>query len=64
MYAFDHGPPHFHVILNNGMEALVRIEDLRVLESEAKPSALREALAWAAGNKPLLRKLWRELHPE
>ena len=35
MYAADHLPPHFHVRMNDGREALVEIATLAVLRGSA-----------------------------
>ena len=51
MYAADHLPPHFHVRMNDGREALVEIATLAVLRGSAAKRELAEALAWAAANK-------------
>lgn len=63
MYAGDHLPPHFHVRMNDGREALVVIETLTVLAGTIKPRELAEAVAWAHGNRPALIQKWQELNP-
>ena len=39
MYYKDHNPPHFHVSYNE-YEALICIEDLRILQGKLPPKAL------------------------
>ena len=63
MYAADHLPPHFHVRMNDGREALVEIATLAVLRGSAAKRELAEALAWAAANKGQLEAQWKELNP-
>jgi hypothetical protein len=53
--------PHFHIVCN-GLEVVVLIETLQVLEGEIDKRALVEGLAWAAANQPLLRKTWADFH--
>lgn len=45
MYAADHQPPHFHVRMRDGREALVMIATLKTLTSSLKARELAEALA-------------------
>jgi len=54
----DHNPPHFHVIVSDGSEALVAISDLRLLDGGAPAKVLRAARAWAVVHKPELMKAW------
>ena len=63
MYAADHLPPHFHVRMNDGREALVEIATLTMLTSRITKRELAEALAWAAANQALLVAKWKELNP-
>lgn len=63
MYAADHQPPHFHVRLRDGREALVEISSLRPLSSAIAPRELAAAIEWAAANRPVLEATWRELNP-
>lgn len=60
LYAGDHLPPHFHVRLQDGREALIEIASLsgRVARRE-----LVAALEWAADNQALLSAKWEELNP-
>ena len=63
MYANDHLPPHFHVRMRDGREALVEIKTLSPLSSSLKPNELKDALKWAAQNIPLLEQKWNTLNP-
>ena len=63
MYPADHQPPHFHVRMRDGREALIVIATLAPLTSSLKPRELADALAWAEGNRELLNAKWRELNP-
>lgn len=58
MYFDDHNPPHFHVVAREGA-AQVRIDTLEVMQMSGKID-LREALEWAAENRPLLEAKWNE----
>jgi hypothetical protein len=61
--AGDHNPPHFHVLAQDGSEALVDLASLRVMDGSLRPAVLREALAWASQNVALLATKWKELNP-
>jgi Domain of unknown function (DUF4160) len=63
MYPGDHLPPHFHVILSDGREALVVIADLAILSSRITKRELETALKWAQLNQSLLIAKWKELNP-
>lgn len=59
MYFADHPPPHFHILGRDGA-AQVRIDTLEVIASSGRID-LREALAWAEGNRDFLLQKWEEL---
>ena len=61
MYADDHRPPHFHIVAPD-FQVLVAITDLQVIEGEARPRQLAEALAWARANREMLALKWAELN--
>jgi len=61
--AGDHNPPHFHVLANDGCEALIDLASLRVSDGTVRPAVLKEALAWASQNVALLVTKWKELNP-
>lgn len=63
MYPADHQPPHFHVRMRDGREALIVIATLLPITSSLRPRELAQALAWAEGNRELLRAKWQELNP-
>lgn len=59
MFFADHNPPHFHVLGRDGA-AQVAIDSLEVIAMSGRVD-LREALDWAAENKPLLWMRWEAL---
>lgn len=63
LYTGDHLPPHFHVRLQDGREALVDIANLSVLSGRIARRELAAALEWAAENQALLSAKWEELNP-
>ncbi len=63
MYAGDHNPPHFHVLANDGSEALIDLKSLRVISGGVRAAVAKEMLAWASGNVALLAATWKELNP-
>jgi hypothetical protein len=63
MYAGDHLPPHFHVRLGDGREALVEIGSLGVLRGSITKRELATVMAWAAANRAVLVAKWKELNP-
>lgn len=63
MYAGDHLPPHFHVLMNDGREALVEISTLAVMRGSVPARELTDALTWAAANGVYLSQQWKVLNP-
>ncbi|MDR2213853.1 MAG: DUF4160 domain-containing protein [Pseudomonadales bacterium] len=63
MYADDHLPPHFHVRMNDGREALIVIADLQILRGNIARRELAEVVMWAQTNRSILTKKWKELNP-
>ncbi|HTR00804.1 MAG TPA: DUF4160 domain-containing protein [Candidatus Acidoferrum sp.] len=59
----DHLPPHFHVVMNDGREALVRIDTLQVIRGKVPDRELTQVLTWASDNRLLLmikfEEYWR-----
>lgn len=53
----DHMPPHFHAFYG-GMEVLVSIEELEVLEGTMASKQLKMLLGWAAFHQEELRENW------
>ncbi|WP_308445344.1 DUF4160 domain-containing protein [Pseudomonas sp. PAGU 2196] len=67
LYANDHLPPHFHLRLSDGREALIAIKELTPLTgiggSRVALREMIEALEWASQNKARLLAMWEELNP-
>jgi hypothetical protein len=57
----DHSPPHFHVVMNDGREAWVRIDTLEIIRGQALARELTEILAWAGPRRPMLAARFEEL---
>lgn len=57
MYFEDHAPPHFHAIYGEH-EALICIEDLRILQGDLPPRAYGLVMEWAIQRKAELNKNW------
>lgn len=60
MFALDHRPPHFHIVSPDS-EAVVAIDDFRVLQGSLRSRDLRLALSWARLNKARLEDEWQRL---
>ena len=61
MYFGDHHPPHFHIVMKDGREALVGLDGLGVIEGAISSAALKAARKWAAGNASLLSETWARM---
>jgi hypothetical protein len=59
IYLADHNPPHFHVIAPD-WSARVALSDLRIIDDNAPPSALRPFTDWAANNLETLWAVWAQ----
>lgn len=59
MYFEDHPPPHFHARYAE-FEALIRIDDFRVLRGSLPPRALGLVVEWAGLRQEELIKVWRQ----
>ena len=59
----DHNPPHFHIRMNDGREALVEIYSLEIQSQGIAQREIKEALAWAAGNREMLITIFKEYNP-
>lgn len=57
----DHAPPHFHVLLRDGKEALIEISSLEILQGNVPRRELSEVLQWAASNRNMLLNKFEEL---
>ncbi|WAR46723.1 DUF4160 domain-containing protein [Methylomonas rapida] len=65
MYHDDHNPPHFHVEYQ-GHEALIAIEDGKLLEGHLPGKALKLVQDWAEHHRGELQEDWQlavELKP-
>jgi Domain of unknown function (DUF4160) len=63
MYAMDHLPPHFHVRMADGREALIELGTLAILRGSLRPRERADVMAWARGNTLLLATRWKALNP-
>ncbi len=59
----DHLPPHVHVVLSDGREALVEIADLTITADRIKRREIVPALEWVEKNRAALAAKWKELNP-
>lgn len=57
----DHAPPHFHVLMRDGKEALIEISGLEILQGNVPRRELSEVLQWAASNHNMLLNKFEEL---
>jgi len=64
MYFWDHPPPHFHVITRSDEAAVFLIETLALWAVKADPRDTKEAIVWAAENRPGLRARWQQYSEE
>lgn len=63
MYAGDHLPPHFHVRMADGREALIELGTLAILRGSLRPRERADVMAWASSNTLLLATRWKALNP-
>ena len=61
MYFGDHQPPHFHIVMKDGREALVALGGLEVMEGAVSGAVLKAACKWAAANASLLSETWQRM---
>ncbi len=59
----DHNPPHFHIRMNDGREALVEIETMVMHSRGISRREIKEALDWVADNREMLIAKFREYNP-
>jgi hypothetical protein len=57
MYHRDHNPPHIHV-LYGGYEALIAIDDARVLRGKLPPTVMLVVRRWVTLRREDLRANW------
>jgi hypothetical protein len=62
MYLGDHPPPHVHVVLRDGRDAIVEIESLLVVGKLAARE-LSAALNWIAAERTFLLDEWQRYNP-
>ena len=63
MYFGDHSPPHFHIVMRDGSEALVEIATLQVLEGKVAGTVLKKAVAWAEEKWRFARRKMERVSP-
>lgn len=64
MFFDDHNPPHFHATYV-GEEALISIEDFKIIKGSLPPRAYGLVVEWALIHKEELKENWQsaaELH--
>ena len=61
MYFGDHRPPHFHIVMKDGREALVALDSLEVIEGAVSSAALKAARKWGGANASLLSATWQQM---
>lgn len=61
IYPKDYPPPHFHVALNDGREAWVRIDSLNIIHGRVAAREIAEVLAWAKARQAWLAQTFEEL---
>ena len=58
----DHNPPHFHID-GPDCRAMIAIKDMSIMRGHLSDQG-KQALEWAAGNKLILKVLWKSLNEE
>ena len=62
MYLGDHPPPHVHVVLRDGRDAIVEIESMAVIGKLAVRE-IRDALDWISAHKAFPLNEWQRYNP-
>ena len=57
MFYDEHNPPHFHAIYGK-YQAMIRIDDLALINGKLPPRALGLVMEWAAHHKEELAANW------
>jgi hypothetical protein len=57
----DHAPPHFHVIMNDGREAWVRIDSGEIIYGKIAAREISQILDWAKSHRETLAAKFAEL---
>ena len=60
MYFREHGPPHFHAHYGDA-QALIRIDNLAVLQGRLPPRAHGFVIEWAALHQTELQEAWQRV---
>jgi hypothetical protein len=60
MFYEEHSPPHFHAFYNEH-QALVGIQDFRLLKGSLPPKALALVMEWSALHKQELLEEWQRI---
>lgn len=59
--AQDHPPPHFHVQLNDGREAWISIQPLKIIHGRVSEREIAAVLDWARERQDWLTETFEEL---
>ena len=59
--AKDHAPPHFHIVMNDGREAWVRMDTVEIIHGKVAVREVAAVLEWAAANREFLAAKFEEL---
>jgi len=59
----DHNPPHVHVIVSDGSQAKLRIDNGELMAGSVRPKVLRDAREWLAEHREEVEAAWRRLNP-
>lgn len=62
MYAGDHPPPHTHILMRDGRECLVYLDDL-VVTGRVSAREIQNELQWISLHRRQLYETWRRLNP-
>ncbi len=60
MYFDDHNPPHFHALYGE-YEALIEIENLKIIRGELPPRVYGFVIEWAIQHQSELEKNWQKI---
>lgn len=61
IYSRDHPPPHFHVLLNDGREAVVDLHMIRIVRGAVDEREILDVLTWARDRQMPLVRIFEEL---
>lgn len=57
----DHAPPHFHVIMNDGRQAWVRIDTVEIIHGKVSSREIQDVLAGARDHREVLAAKFEKL---